>query len=217
MEQFRGRDNFDNAFQTAFSHAEIAPSPTVWGNIEMELAKATNSNTKKRLFVLQLVAAASLVFATAIGFYQFFGGPLSPSTQESSIISENIVSGEAKEPNTPGNEKSIAPITIDKEEAAKPKYPIAAESEKDLQENQALSPVVSQSTIVADNVEPHESIETLDSNQVDQANPSSLAPTLISLQQKDAELNSNLEGMDLLFIPVWKKKRRRQISFLSVG
>ena len=72
MDPFDKRGQFEQAFSLAFDGAEIAPEPHLWDKIDASLSRDQSGNYKKRLFLFQLVAAASLVFAATITLFQVF-------------------------------------------------------------------------------------------------------------------------------------------------
>ena len=69
------REKFEGSWRDAFKNAEVSPSDKVWANIELDLEKAKGGDLKRRLFFYQMLAAASVVFAMAIGgigyYYSF--------------------------------------------------------------------------------------------------------------------------------------------------
>jgi hypothetical protein len=61
------RERFEESWKDAFDKAEVSPSDRVWTNIELDLEKANGGDLKRRLMFYQMVAAASVLFAIAIG------------------------------------------------------------------------------------------------------------------------------------------------------
>lgn len=66
------REKFEESWKKAFDKAEISPSDNVWTNIELGLEKAKGGDLKKRLIFYQMLAAASVAFAMAIGGAGFY-------------------------------------------------------------------------------------------------------------------------------------------------
>src|SRR5687767_2348039 len=66
------REKFEQSFKDAFEKAEVSPSDNVWTNIELDLEKAKGTQLKKRLMFYQTLAAASVIFAMAIGGMSLF-------------------------------------------------------------------------------------------------------------------------------------------------
>jgi hypothetical protein len=68
------RSNFDHEWENAFAEARMSPSPEVWQGIEQALDTPVSGN-RKRIFLIQLAMAASVLFAMSIGaagVYQLF-------------------------------------------------------------------------------------------------------------------------------------------------
>jgi len=69
MGQFNLDRKFENDFILAFENAEIVPAAHVWAGIDAALIKQESKNNKKWLLFFQMVAAASIIFATSIGLF----------------------------------------------------------------------------------------------------------------------------------------------------
>jgi hypothetical protein len=61
------RGKFEDSWKDALKGAEVTPSEQVWTGIELELEKAKGRQLKRRLLFYQFVAAASVIFAMAVG------------------------------------------------------------------------------------------------------------------------------------------------------
>jgi hypothetical protein len=58
---------FEKGWKKAFEDAEASPSENVWTNIDLELTQADSGSMKKRMVFYQRLAAASVIFALALG------------------------------------------------------------------------------------------------------------------------------------------------------
>ena len=68
------REKFEESWKNAFDEAGVTPSDKVWTNIELDLEKAKGGDLKRRLLFYQMLAAASVVFAMAIGGIGYYYG-----------------------------------------------------------------------------------------------------------------------------------------------
>lgn len=74
------RQKFEESLKDAFKKAEVNPSHGVWTNIELDLEKARAGQLKRRLMFYQMLAAAAVIFAIAIGGAgYYFNFQLKPS------------------------------------------------------------------------------------------------------------------------------------------
>ncbi len=58
---------FEKNWKDAFSDAETSPSENVWTNIDLQLSRAESGDMKRRVVFYQRLAAASVIFALALG------------------------------------------------------------------------------------------------------------------------------------------------------
>jgi hypothetical protein len=81
---------FEDSIRQAFSKAEYPPSDQVWTGIELELEKANLNITRKKLRMMQWLAAASLVLAAGSSVLYFLaspkGAPNPPATAQVSVL-----------------------------------------------------------------------------------------------------------------------------------
>jgi len=61
------RQKFDDAWRDAFQQAEQSPSAEVWSSLDRELTRAEGGTMKRRVIFYQRLAAASILFALALG------------------------------------------------------------------------------------------------------------------------------------------------------
>src|SRR5687767_11937168 len=61
------RQKFEDSWKQAFEKAELNPSEDVWTNIELDLEKAEGHQMRRKLLFYKMVAAASVIFAVAMG------------------------------------------------------------------------------------------------------------------------------------------------------
>lgn len=66
------REKFEESWKNVFDKAEVSPSGNVWTNIELDLEKAKGGHLKRRLMFYQMLAAASVIFAVAIGSFGLY-------------------------------------------------------------------------------------------------------------------------------------------------
>lgn len=73
------REKSEESWKHAFEKAEVTPSEQVWNNIELDLEKAKGNDLRRRLSFYKLLAAASVIFAMAVGGVGFYNAFRSPS------------------------------------------------------------------------------------------------------------------------------------------
>lgn len=82
------REKFEASWKNAFEKAEVTPSEQVWRNIELDLEKAKGTELRRRLMFYKLLAAASIVFAMAVGGAGVFHVLRSPSPAFDQLAAE---------------------------------------------------------------------------------------------------------------------------------
>ena len=81
--------SFEDQWVSAFEEAELAPAPGVWNSIELSITKASNASNKKRILFFQLLAAASIAFATILGSYVLYNSNVNVNNNDKQVLSSN--------------------------------------------------------------------------------------------------------------------------------
>lgn len=111
------REKFEESWKKAFDEAEVSPSRKVWTNIELDLERARGGELKRRLMFYQMLAAASVVFALAVGGIGYY-------SYNAERTSENLLSLEAGQTTEPAPDQSASQrsggqtASADREESA---------------------------------------------------------------------------------------------------
>jgi len=66
------RSEFDEQWKDAFAGAEVAPSASVWANVDRDLTLVDNNEGKRRIIFYQRLAAACVLFALAAGGFGIY-------------------------------------------------------------------------------------------------------------------------------------------------
>ncbi len=84
------REKFEQSWKDALDDAAVSPSESVWTNIELELEKASGGELKKRVLFYKMLAAASVIFAMAIGGAGYY--VINSTTSPANLAVENTSS-----------------------------------------------------------------------------------------------------------------------------
>jgi hypothetical protein len=85
------KQKFEHQWRDAFQGSEISPSENVWTNIELDLEKDESTGIKRKLVFYKMLAAASVIFAMAVGAtgIYFFNGNGSANLQQIASVQKN--------------------------------------------------------------------------------------------------------------------------------
>lgn len=119
------REKFEESWKDAFQSAGITPSDRVWVNIELELEKAKGGDLKRRLLFYQMLAAASVVLAMAIGGFAYYYNFGSNSPSATSLALDKPALPAPDE----ANASSAGHSTFDNDSDGKTGDPVNAENE----------------------------------------------------------------------------------------
>src|SRR5689334_10529042 len=92
------RSEFDEQWKDAFVKAEVAPSASVWANLDRELTLAESEDDKRRVVFYQRLAAACVLFALLGGLFGVYHWKQNETqiAQESSVKdSEKLLKSES--------------------------------------------------------------------------------------------------------------------------
>lgn len=92
------REKFEESWKKAFENADVSPSDNVWTNIELGLEKAKGGDLKKRLLFYQMLAAASVVFAMAIGGIGYYYSFRTNDSSNNNIALQETPSSVSRQP-----------------------------------------------------------------------------------------------------------------------
>jgi hypothetical protein len=82
------KQKFEDKWKDAFHGTEISPSENVWTNIELDLEKNESGGMRRKLLFYKTLAAASVVFAMAVGGtgIYFFNGNGAANLQQIALL-----------------------------------------------------------------------------------------------------------------------------------
>jgi hypothetical protein len=97
------KQKFEDKWKDAFREAEVSPSENVWTNIELGLEKTESGGIKRKLLFYQSLAAASVIFALAVGGFAIYSFRDHASANLQLALQPNVTSQTAE---TPANASS---------------------------------------------------------------------------------------------------------------
>lgn len=146
------RGKFEQSLKNAFEKAEIAPSDKAWTNIELDLEKEKGGNLRKRLMFYQMLAAASVVFALAIGgagVYINLNTPQPPSNYvalEAPPSPGASVTAPASDPSAENTTSTQSQHTADAGESIKEDKPVTTDRKQSSGRGEKTDPAVADHT-----------------------------------------------------------------------
>jgi len=147
------RSEFDEQWKGAFDGAEVAPSASVWANVDRGLTLAENTEGKRRIVFYQRLAAASVLFAVVAGTFGVYYRrqheasivKLNPSkatqvnSQVNPKVTENNSSSQTQATSLdPSNEKETVKSDSEKPTEATAQLNLSAKEKNSTSQNQAL-------------------------------------------------------------------------------
>jgi hypothetical protein len=104
------RSNFESEWEQAFSEARVTPPEGVWAGIEQQLNSTPATGKGKRIFLIQLAMAASVLFAMSIGaagVFELFQAQKLGSENVTQDINNSMTPGKKS---VPGYTRSDQPL-----------------------------------------------------------------------------------------------------------